>query len=268
MYKIVGLDLDGTLLNEEKEITSYTKDVLKKARELGVYTVLASGRPLSGMVRYLEELDLKSENDYVLAFNGSLVQNVKTKEIISYNMITGQDLLDLYELSQKLNVNIHAFTKTKLITPKISEFTELEAKINGLEIHVTDFNGILPDDDIIKVMFIDEPSILQAAIDKLDKGLYEKYTVVRSAPFFLEFLHKSANKGCGLESLANYLGIKQEEVMSFGDAGNDMHMIKYAGKGVAMGNAFDEIKEIANYITKTNDEDGVAYAIEKFILNA
>ena len=115
-------------------------------------------------------------------------------------------------------------------------------------------------------MMIDEPEILGPAMEKLPKEVYEKYTVVRSTPFFLEFLNKEVNKGVGVELLAKHLGIKREEVMTFGDAGNDLHMIEYAGLGVAMANAFDEVKEAANYITDTNENDGVAKAIEKFIL--
>jgi hypothetical protein len=100
----------------------------------------------------------------------------------------------------------------------------------------------------------------------LPKELYEKYTIVRSAPYFLEFLNKKSNKGEAVKALANHLGIKQEEVMCIGDAPNDLHMIAYAGLGVAMENAFDEVKEVANFITSSNDESGVAKAIEKFVL--
>ena len=108
-----------------------------------------------------------------------------------------------------------------------------------------------------KFMMIDHPEILDECIKKIPKKFYEKYTIVRSMPFFLEFLNPNANKG---------VGIKQDEVICVGDAGNDKHMIEYAGLGVAMGNATDDIKEIANYITRTNDEDGVAHVINKFIL--
>ena len=115
-------------------------------------------------------------------------------------------------------------------------------------------------------MMIDEPEILQKAIDNLPEDLYEKYTVVRSAPYFLEFLNKEANKGTGVGMLADHLGIKKEEVICVGDAGNDLHMIEYAGLGVAMENATDDVKEKAGYITKSNNEDGVAHVIEKFML--
>ena len=117
------------------------------------------------------------------------------------------------------------------------------------------------------IPMIDEPEILQRAVDNLPEEVYEKYTVVRSAPFFLEFLNKEVNKGVGVEMLAKHLGVKREEVITMGDAGNDLHMIEYAGMGIAMGNAFDEVKEAANYITDSNNEGGVAKAIEKFVLS-
>ena len=115
-------------------------------------------------------------------------------------------------------------------------------------------------------MMIDEPEKLDKAIEKLPKEVYEKYTVVKSAPFFLEFMNKKVNKGVGVELLAKHLNIKQEEIITMGDAGNDLHMIEYAGMGIAMGNATNDIKTIANYITESNNEDGVAKAIEKFVL--
>ena len=137
----------------------------------------------------------------------------------------------------------------------------------GYDVNEINFDNIENDESFIKIMMIDEPEILQKAVDNLPQEVYEKYTVVRSAPFFLEFLNKEVNKGVGVEMLAKHLGVKREEVITMGDAGNDLHMIEYAGMGIAMGNAFDEVKEAANYITDSNNEDGVAKAIEKFVLS-
>lgn len=209
-----------------------------------------------------------SENDYVLSYNGALIQKTKSKEAVAKIALRGSDLHYLKKLSSELEVNIHAFSeKVGLITPKNSKYTEVEAEINNIEIHEMNIDNIPDDEVIIKVMMIDEPEILGPAMEKLPKEVYEKYTVVRSTPFFLEFLNKEVNKGVGVEMLAKHLGIKREEVMTLGDAGNDIHMIEYAGLGVAMGNAFEEVKEVADYITDTNENDGVAKAIEKFILD-
>lgn len=267
MYKLVAIDMDGTLLRGDKTISERTKNAIQSAREMGVTVVLATGRPIEGVSRYLEELHMYSEHDYVLSYNGALIQKTESKESIAKIALEGSDLHCLKKLSDELGVNIHAFSEEKgLITPKNSKYTEVEADINNIEIHEMNIDTIPNNEVIIKIMMIDEPEILGPAMEKLPKEVFEKYTVVRSTPYFLEFLNKEVNKGVGVEMLAKHLGVKKEEVMTLGDAGNDLHMIEYAGLGVAMGNAFDEVKEAADYITDTNENDGVAKAIEKFIL--
>lgn len=266
MYKLIALDMDGTLLNDEKKITEKTKKTISEARKNGKYVVLCSGRPIEGIDRYLDELNMNTEDDYVISFNGSLVQHAANKKVIGKKTLKGEDLKYLFNISRELGVNIHGFSKEGCITPKISKYTELEGKINGITVKEFDYTKIEDKEDISKVMMIDEPEILQKAIDNLPKDLYEKYTVVRSAPYFLEFLNKDANKGTGVGMLAEHLGIKKEEVICVGDAGNDLHMIEYAGLGVAMKNATDDVKEKASYITKSNNEDGVAHVIETFML--
>lgn len=266
MYKLIALDMDGTLLREDKTISEVTQKAIKQAKEKGVKIVLASGRPVEGIERYLEQLNLISGEDFVVSYNGAIVQNTKTKEVVSRTVLRGKDLHELYELAKKLDVNIHAFSKEGCITPKLTKYSVLEGEINGIPVVIKNYDEVVDSEEIIKIMMVEEPEILQKAIDKLPKALYEKYTIVRSAPFFLEFLNKKVNKGVGVEALAKSLKIKSEEVICMGDAGNDEHMIRYAGLGVAMGNAFDEIKKVADFVTTSNDEDGVAHVINQFVL--
>jgi Cof subfamily protein (haloacid dehalogenase superfamily) len=267
MYKIIALDMDGTLLNTEKVITEKTKDALKKAGEKGVKIVLASGRPIEGLKRYLEELNLVKEDEYVLSYNGCLVQETKSGKIICEFGLTGKDLHYFYDISCSLGVNIHAFSpKRGLITPKNSRYTEVEATINQIDTNICDFTTIKEDEDIIKIMLIDEPEILDKAIEKFPKEAYDKYNIVKSTPYFLEIISKDAGKGVGLKALADHLNVKQEEVIAVGDAGNDLDMIEYAGLGIAMANASENVKEIADYITDSHNDDGIAKVIEKFIL--
>lgn len=266
MYKLMAIDMDGTLLNEEKKVTPKTKEALKKAKDKGVKVVLATGRPIDGVMRYLEELDLISNDQYVLSFNGAVIRNTGTNEVICRDTLKGSDYLYLYNISEELGVNIHTFSLEGCHTPKMNKYTKVEGEINGINVFEKSISEVNPEEEMIKIMMIDEPEVLQKAVDNLPKDLYEKYTVVRSAPFFLEFLSKTCNKGEGVKLLANHLGVKREEVIAIGDAGNDAHMIEYAGLGVAMGNAFDEIKEMADFITKSNEEDGIAHVVEKFIL--
>lgn len=269
MYKLIALDMDGTLLNSEKEISQQNKDAIAKARAQGVTVVLASGRPIEGMMAKIQELDLTSENDFVLSYNASLVQRVSDGEVIRSQTLTGKETKQLAALSEKLGINIHAFSHEHgLITPKNSKYTQHEAEINGMDITTLDFSTLDDDHQVIKTMMIDEPELMDKAIAALPDDLYEQFTIVRSSPFFLEFLNKSSNKGAGVKMVAEYLGLTPDQVICMGDAENDHHMIEYAGLGIAMGNAMDQTKSLADYVTDTNDNHGVAAAIEKFVLNA
>ena len=266
MYKIIALDMDGTLLDDNKTITEENKKSLMRAKEKGVKVVLASGRPKDGLIKYLNELELMQDDEYVLSYNGCLVQEAKSGKIIHEVGLKGTDLHYMYTLSREFNVNIHAFSeKHGLITPKMSKYTEVEASLNGIEATIIDFFDIPEDENIIKIMLVDEEEILDAAITRLPREAYDKYNIVKSAPYFLEIINKNGNKGEGLKALADYLGVKREEVMAFGDAGNDKEMIEYAGLGVAMENAMEEVKKVADYITCNNNEDGVAKVINRFI---
>lgn len=267
MYKLIALDMDGTLLKEDKTISKENFEAIKKAKEKGVKVVLSTGRPKKGIEKYLKELDLISDEDYCVTYNGSVIQNTGTEEILHKKLLTSEDAHYLHSLSKELDINIHALTPTSCIAPKLTKYTELEVTLNGIDFEEVDFTTLTDSTPIIKIMFIGEPDKLSEAMDKLPEEVYKKYTVVQSAPFFLEFLDKSVNKGTGVKALADSLGINKNEVICIGDAGNDIHMIKYAGLGIAMGNAFSELKKVANYITYTNEEDGVAHVINKFILN-
>ena len=269
MYKLIALDMDGTLLSPDGTISARTQRAIRDAKAQGVYVVLATGRPLEGVQRYLAELDMETDNDFVLCYNGGLVQNVKTQKIINSELLSGIDAKNLESLANDLHVHVHAFSPTRgLITPENSHYTQHEADINEIAVVECNFNKLTNDEAILKVMMIDEPEVLSQAIAQLPEFLYDKYTVVQSTPFFLEFLNKECNKGVGIAALANYLDIKQEEVICMGDAGNDYHMVEYAGLGVAMANASQDLKAIANVITHSNADDGVAHIIEEYVLKS
>ena len=268
MYKLVALDMDGTLLNSQKKLTNRVRSAISSAKEQGVKVVLASGRPFEGMLPTLKELGLDSEEDYALTYNASLILKVACQTVINSATLTGQDAIELYEIANKSGVNILAYSMTHgLITPKQNKYTDYEAQLNGIEFSEFDFYSLTADEDIIKVMMIDEPELLDNAIAQLPQALQGRYSTARSTPFFFEFTNKKSNKGTGMEALTAHLGLKPEQIICVGDAGNDLEMIKYAGLGVAMENATDEVKAHANYITASNDEDGVAHVFEKYVLN-
>ncbi len=266
MYKLVAIDIDGTLLNSKNIISQRNHSAIQAAKKKGVKIVLATGRPMDGIKCYLSELNLLEKGDYAVAFNGALVQDSHNGAVLSKKGLTLDELNYLYNLSLELEVNIHALTPSRCITPKYSKYSQHEADINKIPLDIVDFNTLNKDTEIIKAMYIDEKEILDRVVANLPEVVYEKFTILRSAPFFLEFLNKEVNKGIGVAALAESLGIKKEEVICIGDAGNDLHMVEYAGLGVAMSNAFPELKDAADYITHSNDEDGVAHVIDKFIL--
>lgn len=267
MYKLIAVDMDGTLLNDDKKISKANLEAIKKIRRMGKKAVLSTGRPLVGIRRFIEELDMISDEDFVIAFNGALVQRIKSGKVISKTTLALEDYKDLYQLSLKLGVNIHALTESTVMAPKNSQYTDVESQINDIPIEIIPVDEVDEQTTIVKVMFIDDPQLLDQIVSKIPQEIKERYTILRSAPYFLEFLHKTVNKGTGVEAVAKELGLESKEVICVGDAGNDLAMIEYAGLGVAMGNAFDEVKEIADYITLSNNNNGVAHVIEKYMLD-
>lgn len=267
MYKLIATDMDGTLLDDNKNIPSKNLEAIKEALNNDKKVVLATGRPLNGIKKYINQLHLDNEKNFSVVFNGAVVQNNKNGEILSKKILTHEDVLFLKKLSEHFNVHMHLLTIDECLSEDIGEYTKLESVWNDIPLKVVDYNNLDKDVEVIKVLFADDPKLISEIIPKIDKKLFEKYTIVQSAPFFLEFLNKDANKGVGVEILSKRLNIKNDEVICIGDAGNDIHMIKFAGLGVAMENAFDEVKKIANYTTLTNENGGVAHVINKFMLN-
>ncbi len=267
MYKLIALDLDGTLLNSDKVISAENQHAISLAKQAGKTVVLASGRPIEGMLDKLNLLGINGENDFVLCYNGSMVKNVATGDVIHQQIINGAAAKKIARKAKQLGVFVHAFsTKHGLITTEHNPYTDIEADINGLEITEMNFEALEDDHPIIKVMMVAEPTVLDQAIANLPVELKEEFTVVQSAPFFLEFLNPLANKGIGVAAIAEHLGINASEVIAMGDAENDHHMLKYAGLGIAMENAMEETKQIADHITVSNNEHGVAVCIKQFML--
>lgn len=268
MYKLIALDMDGTLLNEDKVISKRTKEAIRELKNKGKKVVLATGRPIHGVKRYVKELDLFDHDDYIVTFNGALVQSTTTDEVLLNHPLSLEAYHELYKLSKELSVHIHALTDTSVITPKDNPYTQIEAQINQIPLIEQSVDSVSADTLIVKVMFVDEANHLDQIEKILPNWVREKYTVVRSAKIFLEFLNPLVDKGVGVKAIATKLGLSHKNVICVGDAGNDLAMLQYADLGVAMGNASEELKGIANYITHSNNEDGVAHVIEKFMLRS
>ncbi|AYB40571.1 Cof-type HAD-IIB family hydrolase [Brevibacillus laterosporus] len=266
-YRMIVLDLDDTLLQDDHTISTRTKSALMKAQEAGVKVVLASGRPTYAMTHIAEELELEKYGSFILSFNGAKIINWKTKEELFSSTLPVETVHELYDISKKEQVGILSYDGDDIVAETVTAYTKKESEITGMNIkEVESFKQAITR-PVVKVLMVDDPTKLAIVEKKLQKQLEGQLSVMRSKPFFLEFTEAGVDKGTSLHQLINKLGIEQAEVIAIGDSYNDLAMITFAGLGVAMGNAPDDIKEVANYVTDTNMNHGVAKVVETFILN-
>lgn len=267
MYKLLAIDMDGTLLNSNRTISKVNKEAIKKAIEKGVRVVITSGRGLKGLDNFLNEVHLRGENQYLIANNGGTIYRTSDFECIAYKGLKGRDLVKAHALSKEFGLNMIAYTHEGAIAAEENEFTRFETEYVGNPVKIINFNSDVDDEDeITKILFSETEELLAKKMLEMPKEFYSEYNVVKTMPIVLEVMNKDCDKGYGVKVLADKLGIKKEEIICIGDQANDIEMITYAGLGIAMGNAIEELKDIAQYITSDNDNDGVAKAIEKFIL--
>ncbi|SJZ74717.1 hypothetical protein SAMN02745116_01318 [Pilibacter termitis] len=266
--KLVTIDIDGTLITDNHVITEDVKRAIATAKEQGVKIVLATGRPLPGVVDYLKELNLNEVGDYVITYNGGLVQETATGKELARFGLTHEDYLEIDLLARKLNVHLHSITNERIYTSNrdISPYTVHEAYLVKMPVSYRTQEEMTKDLDIVKMMFIDDPEFLSEVIAKVPKEYNERYNLVQSSPFYYEILNKKASKGAALLALAEHLGIQASETMAIGDADNDLSMIEVAGIGVAMGNATENVVKASTVQTACNNESGVARAIEDYVL--
>ena len=164
MFKLIALDMDGTLLKGDNTISQETKKAIKLAKDKGIKIVITTGRPLQGVMNYLEELGLINDDEYVITYNGSSVYNTKTLEPIVRNGITGKDFKDIYKLSKHLGVEFHGFTNECCIAPQKNKYTEAEILHNNIDVKIIDIENDINDTDfIIKAMILDEKEKLDEA---------------------------------------------------------------------------------------------------------
>lgn len=268
--ELIAIDMDGTLLNPQHQITPAVKQAIAEARRKGVHVVLATGRPYVGVQDYLRQLDIQGPGDFCITYNGALVLQAADGACILQETLGFEDYLYVEQMARELGVHFQAFDFDTLYTSNkdIGKYTVHESEMTGIPLKYRSVEEMNPEIRFPKLMMVDEPELLDHAIARIPAEAWERYTILKSAPYFLEILHRKVDKGTGVKMLANHLGIARENVMTLGDQANDTAMIEYAGLGVAMGNAIPELKAVAQYVTTTNTEDGVARAIEKFVLNA
>ena len=265
-YKLIAMDLDGTLSNDQKIITEKTKAALMAAQEKGIRLALASARPSPGLFKERDVLQMQNFGGILMSYNGGRIVDAATGRALF------ETCMDVEETKQVLR-----FLEGLPVTPILDD---------GVQFYVTDKNGFKVDyecrnnnmicsevDNLadflsfapVKILMSADPEKIKDIQSQIAKRLPNSLTVVQTAPFYLEVIPKVINKGQGIRDICKVLGIDTGEVIAFGDAENDIPMLQTAGMGVAMGNATDVVKAISNMVTLTNNEDGIAAALEKLL---
>lgn len=264
-YKIIALDLDGTLLTAKKEILPETKKALINAQKKGVKVVLASGRPLPGMEFIAQELELYKYGGYILSYNGGQIYDCLERKVIFEKSIAVEDAKQIYDLSVLHDTNILTYLDNKIYAEFFDKYIEIETRINKMEYIETPNLLDTITKPVPKFIMLESGDYLEKIEPLIAAELDGKFSVTRSEPFFLEIMPKGIDKGNTLAKLGELIDVKQEEIIVCGDSYNDISMVKFAGLGVAMGNAKKEVIDIADFVTLTNEENGIAHVIEKYI---
>ena len=247
--KILILDIDGTLVNSDKEITPETLKYLMEIQRQGHLVALASGRPFPGMKQYADALELERYGGYALSFNGGKVINCATGEVIYQNCIPRRFAKVLYEFANEKKIGMVTYQGDKVITGTDTDnYMEFEARLNHMQLcEVDDFLGYV-DFDMVKCLMTADPEVSEQ---------YEHE---------LEITVQGVDKAKSIGRLLAHIGMERENCICCGDGFNDRTMVEYAGVGVAMGNAQQVVKDVADYVTASCDEDGIVEVIKKFIL--
>ena len=266
-YEILVLDIDGTLTTSEKTISKETLAAIRNIQKRGHKVVLASGRPTPGIWPIANELELSTYDGYILSFNGARIIDCATNQIIFQKTVPHDLLPEIYEAAMEYNVGLLTYDEEQILSAtEIDEYIKKEAWINKLPYtQVPNFLEHITF-DVNKCLMTGDPDHLAQVEAKMKDRFAGRLNIFRSEPFFLEVVPLHIDKAESLSELLDYLHLSKDQMISCGDGYNDITMIEYAGMGVAMANAQKKVKEVADYITLSNDNNGVAHVINKFML--
>lgn len=268
-YKLLVLDIDGTVTNSEKKLLDKTREKIIELQERGVRVVLASGRPPQGVVPIAKELELSRFHSYILSHNGAKIIDCTTRDCIYEKHLPLHIPRRLWQDARTYGIGICTYGDGKLIAGTQPDcYMELEASITGLSIQYREDFGTYVRFPVNGCLLTGDPDDMEVVESVLRKKYFHEAGLFYSEPYFLEVIPQNVDKAYGLKHLLKILGIKNDEMVCCGDSFNDIRMIQYAGVGVAMKNGQEKLKAVANYVTKNdNDHDGIVEVIERFFLN-
>lgn len=265
--KILAVDIDGTLTNSAKDISPATGAALRRMMERGHKVILASGRPVTGIRRYEQELALERYGGYVMAFNGACMIECETGRKVYERVLPGELLPELYRFARergcglathKGDISVSAFAP--------DEYVELEARINGMTVvQPEDFVSYV-DFGMYKCLMTAEPSRAAQLERELGQRFGDKANIYRSDPYFIEVMPQGVDKGAALGKLLEIMGADWADTVCCGDGYNDISMIRRAGVGVAMANAQPQVRAAADFVAPGNEDDGLVQVIDRFVL--
>ncbi|MCF8011220.1 MAG: Cof-type HAD-IIB family hydrolase [Clostridiales bacterium] len=265
MYKLVALDLDDTLLNTNREISQATRQVLSTAMENGVYVTLATGRMFRSALPFAKDLGIHTP---LITYQGALVKHPQNEEVLFHRPVSLDLAVDIVQRIKKYGYHINIYLDDFLYVAEDREEGRRYARLSRIPLEIV---GDLEDFmfssqvDPTKVLVVSEEYLLDELAGELMPVYRDRLHITKSKPHFLEFSHPSGTKGCALHAVADYYGVAQSEVIAVGDSYNDLEMIEWADLGVVMGNAREEIRARADYVTYSNDEEGIEHVFKKFV---
>lgn len=266
MIKLVATDLDDTLLNHEWKISQRNIATIRQAVEHGVIVTLATGRMAVSSRRYAKELGLDIP---IITYHGALIEQGLSGEVL-YRKVVPTDLAaDIVENLLNRAVHTQIFIKDRVFTQKTNQYSDYYCKMAGVIVEEQDILKVLDEEPegLEKILCIGEEGVLKQSSEELREIYGDRLHFTSSKPYFFDMVDKDVNKGTALKALSEQYNIHPYEIMAIGDSINDTEMISFAGIGVAVENAHPSIKKIANHITASNNQDGVAKAINKFVLD-
>lgn len=264
--KMIVMDLDDTLLNDELIISDYTKKVIFNAHKEGIKIVIASGRPTPAIMPYAKELRLKENAGYVISYNGAILTDMATGEIITSTTLTMENVDFLLKTVDEKNLLVQTYINGSIVTPKHNEYTDFEGKLTGMPVIECENLRNEIKKEVPKILLMENPIRLKEVEAELKPVIGNSMTMNISKPFFLEFTNITVDKNKTIEYLCNKIGIDKNDVMAIGDSYNDLTMIKGCGLGIVMSNGPEDVKQHACHVTHCNNTDGVATAINRFAL--